>query len=57
MNWDIIVQLISVVFILIICLVWIVNRIRRRRRQTDCHDSASDSGCTDCPLANHCTKH
>lgn len=42
-------QIVAVAVILVICVAWIVNRIRHRNDYQSC-----DNGCDGCGLAKHC---
>lgn len=48
------VQCASVVILLIICAVWIVRRIMRKRDGDD--DCEINDACAECKLARHCNK-
>lgn len=60
-------QLIAVGIILIVCIIWIIRRIRRNKGGVSCGcGTAGDkgkecrhtkSGCDGCPLSDHCTRH
>lgn len=52
MDYNDYVQMAAVAVLLVICIVWTVRRIRRRK--TDSCDI--DNECTGCSLAEHCKK-
>lgn len=50
-----ILQYTAVGIALIICVIWIVKRIRSRKSGDCCSPGTKDTGgCSDCPLARKC---
>lgn len=58
MNLNDTLQLVAVVAILVICVVWVIRRLRSKSGSCCDSDSSSfcDSACGGCPLSGKCNK-
>ena len=58
MNLNDTLQLVAVVAILVVCMVWVIRRVRNKRGSCCDSDSSSccDSACGGCPLSGKCNK-